>query len=78
MGTPNPQPTQGLARRRRSERRRVSMRGNVVREDGGRHIIELTDLNYGGCGVRTPVELRPDESVKLTVLGRGSIPAKVR
>ena len=78
MGTPDPQPTQGERSRRRNERRPVSMRGNLVLEDGVRHIIELIDLNYGGCGVRTPVELRPGESVKLTVLGRGSIPAEVR
>ncbi len=77
MGAPH-STTQGSASRRRSKRRPVSMRGSLVREDGGRHIIELADLNYGGCGVRTPVELRPNESVKLTVLGRGSIPAEVR
>ena len=52
MGTPDPQPTQGEDSRRRNERRPVSMRGNLVLEDGVRHIIELIDLNYGGCGVR--------------------------
>jgi hypothetical protein len=35
------------------------------------------DLNCGGCGIRTPVELAPGEKVKLSVLGR-SMPALVR
>lgn len=54
------------------------MRGSLVPDGGIRQVIELVDLNYGGCGIQTPVELRPGEFVKLTVLGRGSIPAEVR
>ena len=41
-------------------------------------MIELIDLNYGGCGINSSIELRPGETIKLTVLGRGSIPAKVK
>ena len=78
MGTPGPPPIQDEVSRRHGERRPVSMRGNLVLQDGARHMIDLIDLNYGGCGVRTPVELRPGEFVKLTVPGRGSIPAEVR
>lgn len=54
------------------------MGGYLLRAGGISHIIELFDLNYGGCGIRTPVELTPGESVKLTVVDRGSIPAEVR
>jgi len=54
------------------------MRGHMVRDGGATHVIDLTDLNYGGCGIRTPVELTPGETVTLSVLGRGSIPAEVR
>lgn len=63
---------------RRRERRPVNMRGYILRDGGISHMIELFDLNYGGCGIRTPVELTPGESVKVTVVDRGSIPAEVR
>jgi len=63
---------------RRRERRRVSMRGYIIRSGGVSHVVELIDLNYGGCGIHSPVELTPGESVQLSVLGRGGIPAEVR
>lgn len=63
---------------RRRERRPVSLRGYVIREGGVSHEIELLDLNYGGCGIETSTELRPGETVQLTVLGRGSMSAEVR
>ena len=61
---------------RRRERRSVSMNGHLVR-DGVTHVITLTDLNYGCCGIRTPVDLDVGEEVKVSVLGRGSIVASV-
>jgi hypothetical protein len=67
----------GTANRRR-ERRPIAMRGFLVRGGGITQAIELVDLNYGGCGILTLVELTPGESVKLTVLGRGAMPAEVR
>ena len=54
------------------------MRGYLVRAGGITHDIELTDLNYGGCGIITQIELETGESVKVSVLGRGSIDAQVR
>jgi hypothetical protein len=54
------------------------MGGYLVGQGGKTHAIQLIDLNYGGCGIRTPVELSPGEAVKLSVLGRGAIPAEVR
>ena len=54
------------------------MVGYIILETGFRHIVELFDLNYGGCGIRTPIALTPGERVKLTVHDRGSIPAEVR
>ena len=42
------------------------------------HPVELVDLNYGGCGITSPVELRPGEIVDLSVQSRGSLKAKVR
>lgn len=72
------QPARPSAADRRRERRPVSMRGYMLRDGGTSHVIELFDLNYGGCGIRTPVELTPGEIVKITVVDRGSIPAEVR
>ena len=63
---------------RRRRRRSVSLKGYIIRSGGLSHPIELVDLNYGGCGISTATELRPGEVVKLTVLGRGSIPAEIR
>jgi hypothetical protein len=54
------------------------MRGYLMRDGGLTHAIELVDLNYGGCGITTSVELEAGESVKLSVLGRGSMPTVVR
>lgn len=72
------EPARANAQDRRSERRPVSMRGCMVRGAGISHVIELVDFNYGGCGIRTPVELDPGEVIKVTVVDRGSIPAEVR
>lgn len=54
------------------------MVGYIIPQTGFRHIVELFDLNYGGCGIRTPIPLVPGDKVKLTVNERGSIPAEVR
>lgn len=49
-----------------------------MRDGGISHAIQLVDLNYGGCGIETSIELKPGESVTLSILDRGSIPAEVR
>ena len=63
---------------RRRPRRPVSMRGVLTRDGGISHVINLTDLNYGGCGIQVPIELEVGEPVQLSVMGRGSIAAHVR
>lgn len=63
---------------RRRERRPVSMRGYIIRRGGATHVIQIIDLNYGGCGIQTPVELDPGEPIQLSVHNRGAIPAEVR
>ena len=70
-------PAGTLADRRR-ERRPVSMRGYIIRGGGATHVIQIVDLNYGGCGIQTPVELTPGEAIQLSVHNRGAIPAEVR
>jgi hypothetical protein len=64
-----------LARR---ERRAVSLRAFALREDGSSVEVLLLDLSYEGCGIETPVALRPGEPIKLSVFRRGGIDAKVR
>lgn len=63
---------------RRRERRPVAIRGYLARDGGLTEIVQLIDLNYGGCGIATPVALAPGEKVKLAVAGRGAMPAVVR
>lgn len=75
---PEAQPGREGARDRRAQRRPVAMRGYIIGATGASHVVELFDLNYGGCGIRTPVPLTPGERVKLSVLNRGSIPAEVK
>lgn len=67
-----------VTRERRRERRPVAMRGYIIPDEGMSHVIDLIDLNYGGCGIRTPVPLVPGQRVKLSVMDRGSIPAEVK
>ena len=78
MDVPKASSPRTSAANRRHERRTVDMRGYLIRAGGISHAIQLTDLNYGGCGIQASVELNPGESVKLSVLGRGCIPAEVR
>lgn len=78
MGVPELQPRQSSAADRRRPRRAVDMRGHIIRSGGITHVVELIDLNYGGCGIRVPVELDVGESVKISVMSRGCISALVR
>jgi hypothetical protein len=62
----------------RRERRPVSLRGFALREDGSTTEILLLDLSYEGCGIETPVDFAPGETLQLSVLRRGAIEARVR
>jgi hypothetical protein len=75
---PETEPARNDGPDRRRERRPVALRGYIIPEGGVPHVVELVDLNYGGCGIRTPVPLVTGERVKLTVDQLGSIPAEVR
>ncbi|HEV2595862.1 MAG TPA: PilZ domain-containing protein [Sphingomicrobium sp.] len=78
MGTRKPAPLESNKANRGRDRRLVSMDGFILRAGGVSRAIEVIDLNYGGCGIRSPVELEVGESVRISVLGRGSICAEVR
>lgn len=76
---PNPETMKtNLKSVERRERRSVRLRGLALREDGSGFEIYLLDLSYEGCGIETPVDLKPGEAIKLTVLRRGVIEAHVR
>ena len=62
----------------RRERRPTSMTGFAMLEGNESHEILVLDLSYEGCGIQTPVELRPGQKLKLSVLRRGAIDAEVR
>lgn len=78
MSLPEGRPSQAADTHGPHPRRPVDMQGSLIREGGSTHVIVLTDLNYGGCCIRTPVTLRAGEAVKLSVSRRGSIAAEVR
>ena len=62
----------------RQHRRSVEIRAYLVRADGEIVDLRVLDLSYDGCGVETVVPLRPEEKIKLSVLGRGAATATVR
>jgi len=62
----------------RSERRPVTLRAFVMRENGSSSEVLILDLSYEGCGIETPLELWSGEPVKLSVLRRGAIDCRVR
>lgn len=75
---PGTDPERAGAPDRRRERRPIAMRGYLARAGGLTEVVELIDLNYGGCGIAVPVQLIPGEGVTLSVVGRGAMPAIVR
>lgn len=62
----------------RRERRPVSLVGLAAREDESVIEVLLLDLSYEGCGIETPVPFEAGELLKLSVLRRGVIEARVR
>ena len=62
----------------RGERRPVELDGHAVLEDGNTFNITLVDLSYEGCGIKCPVELKPGAAIKLAIVRRGAISARVR
>lgn len=62
----------------RGERRPVSLSGHAVLEDGTIFNVVLVDLSYEGCGIECPVKLKRGAGIKLAVIQRGAISARVR
>lgn len=71
-------PSGDLSNLPRDDRRSVEMRGYIVRENNQIVDIRLIDLSYEGCGIETIAKLVPGEEVKLSVLGRGAVSARVQ
>lgn len=62
----------------RDDRRRVALDAHILRGSGEIVSVELHDLSYDGCKIRTPEYLWQGEAVKLSVPRRGVIEAVVR
>ena len=62
----------------RRERRPVTMIGYALRLDGSSVEVMVLDLSYEGCGIQSPIPLKPGEPLKLSVLRRGAISCQVR
>lgn len=62
----------------REARRPVHMPGVINLEDGTEIPISVVDLSYDGCGIGTPVPLNPEDTILISVRGRGNIHAEVR
>jgi PilZ domain len=54
------------------------LRGFAERENGSTVEIRMLDLSYEGCGIECAVALDEGEALKLTVMRRGIIEARVR
>jgi hypothetical protein len=61
----------------RGERRPVRLTGHAVLEDGTVFDMTLVDLSYDGCGIESPIKLKRGAGIKLAVVQRGAISAKV-
>lgn len=64
--------------KRPRERRAISIQGHAQRADGSVVGLRLIDLSYEGCGVETAVPLVSGELLRLSVLRRSGITARVR
>jgi hypothetical protein len=62
----------------RADRRLVELNGYVIRSDKSIVDVKVLDLTYDGCSIATLVPLLVGERVKLSVLGRGAISARVQ
>lgn len=71
-GRSQPQPP------KRSRRRALTLKGHVLRGTGEIVDIELHDLSYDGCKIRTPAYLFQSEAIRLSIPRRGVTNAEVR
>ena len=63
---------------RQGARNGVSFRGSV-KAPGGREVAALiTNISYSGCQLLAETSLVVGETVRLSILGRGSMEAQVR
>jgi PilZ domain-containing protein len=62
----------------RRDRRETNLRADATRDDGTVVSVTLIDLSYDGCGIDSPMPLRPGETLTLAVHRRGTVTATVR
>lgn len=79
MSLPSPSLSPSLAAPiKRGERRPVSLSGHALLDDGTICDIVLVDLSYEGCGIKCSAKLKQGASIKLAVVQRGAINARVQ
>lgn len=61
----------------RPERRPVSLRGFALSSTRDSD-IHLSDMSYGGCGMRCDDKFKPGEVVELRIMRRGAVQAEIR
>ena len=62
----------------REARRVIAFKAHLLRGTGEIVDVEVCDLSYDGCKIRTPVYLWPKEQLKLSIPGRGVILCEIR
>ena len=62
---------------RRAERRPVSLRGFAL-SPARDSDVQVSDLSYGGCQLRSGDEFEAGEVVELRIIKRGAVAAEIR
>jgi hypothetical protein len=74
----DPAAFEAAQRHERRDRRPVHLAAFVCAAGGAGADAEIVDLSYDGCAIATRLPLQPKQTVSLSVLGKGAIPAEVR
>jgi hypothetical protein len=61
----------------RPERRLVELTGHALTEDGDTFEVRVVNLSYDGCAIACGRQVEPGQALKVSVLRRGAIDARV-
>jgi hypothetical protein len=63
---------------KRRERHDVEIDAIVLRGDGSKALVRLTDFSDGGCRIETTAEFRVGERLQVAIPRMGNVKAQVR